>query len=134
MSDHLERRAFPLDLVDLELRANDDGPRLIAWYPALFDTLSEDLGGFRERIGRRAFDLRADHFEVDRAWGQAPRQEADRRESRKGQKGEDLYDEKLWGNPQSVAPCFQLRENRSFTEWAERRYTSDTLTNHNITD
>ena len=56
------------------------------------------------------------------------------RENRKGQKGEDLYDEKLWGNPQSVAPCFQLRENRSFTESAESRYTPDTLINHHIPD
>lgn len=33
----------------------EDGQRRLSWYPALFDSLSEDLGGFRERIGRRAF-------------------------------------------------------------------------------
>lgn len=51
----LEHRSFPLDQVAVELRQDDDSPRTISWYPALFDTLSEDLGGFRERIGRRAF-------------------------------------------------------------------------------
>jgi HK97 family phage prohead protease len=56
MSGQIEQRSFPLDLAAIELRQdNDDGPRRVAWYPALFDTLSEDLGGFRERIGRRAF-------------------------------------------------------------------------------
>lgn len=55
MPGQLEQRSYPLDQVAVELRAEGDGPRSIAWYPALFDTLSEDLGGFRERIGRRAF-------------------------------------------------------------------------------
>ncbi len=27
----------------------------LEWYPAVFDSLSEDLGGFREKINRRAF-------------------------------------------------------------------------------
>lgn len=51
----LERRSFPVDLAAIELRQDGDGPRLVSWYPALFDSLSEDLGGFKERIGRRAF-------------------------------------------------------------------------------
>ena len=49
----IERRALPLDLI--ELRQDGDSPRSVSWYPALFDTLSVDLGGFRERISRRAF-------------------------------------------------------------------------------
>ncbi len=48
----IERRAFPVQ----ELRVSRaDGGATVDWYPALFDVLSEDLGGFRERIGRRAF-------------------------------------------------------------------------------
>lgn len=47
----LERRTLPV-----ELRADTtDGVTRISWYPAVFDSLSEDLGGFRERVGRRAF-------------------------------------------------------------------------------
>ena len=51
----VECRSLPTDLAGIEFRQEGDGPRSIAWYPALFDQLSEDLGGFRERIGRRAF-------------------------------------------------------------------------------
>ncbi len=50
-----EIRSLPIDQAALELRQEGDGPKTITWYAALFDTLSEDLGGFRERIGRRAF-------------------------------------------------------------------------------
>lgn len=39
-----------------EIRVSgEDGDREITWYAAKFDTLSEDLGNFRERISRRAF-------------------------------------------------------------------------------
>lgn len=53
----LETRSLPLDQIAVEVRQDDgeEGPKAISWYPALFDTLSEDLGGFKERIGRRAF-------------------------------------------------------------------------------
>lgn len=49
---HVERRYMPLQ----ELRVAEDGDkRTVSWYPAMFDSLSEDLGGFREKIARRAF-------------------------------------------------------------------------------
>lgn len=51
----IERRTIPIDLTAIEVREESINPRSVSWYPALFDTLSEDLGGFRERIGRRAF-------------------------------------------------------------------------------
>ena len=35
--------------------ARGDTGATVEWYPAVFDSLSEDLGGFRERINRRAF-------------------------------------------------------------------------------
>lgn len=60
----LERRSYPFDLTAVELREEGDGPRSISWYPALFDQLSEDLGGFRERIGRRAFSKTLEEREV----------------------------------------------------------------------
>ena len=86
------------------------------------------------RFGQRPLDLGPDHFEVDRSLRQPPREEARAGQNREDNEREDLDDEELWGNPQSVTPCLQPRENRSFTESAERRYTSDTLTKHNITD
>ena len=49
---NIERRWFPLQ----ELRVADEGgKKSVTWYPAMFDSLSEDLGGFKEKIGRRAF-------------------------------------------------------------------------------
>ena len=50
----IEQRVYALEEVRVEANA-DTGERRLSWYPAVFDSLSEDLGGFRERIGRRAF-------------------------------------------------------------------------------
>jgi HK97 family phage prohead protease len=44
----IERRSIPL-----ELRAKDDGPK-ISGYSILFNTLSQNLGGFREQIAKDA--------------------------------------------------------------------------------
>ncbi len=45
-----EFRAYPF-----EIRANKDSPELIG-HAALFEVLSEDLGGFREKIRKGAFE------------------------------------------------------------------------------
>ncbi len=48
-----ERRHVTLD--SIELRAADDGKVKLEGHAAVFDRLSEDLGGWRERIQRGAF-------------------------------------------------------------------------------
>lgn len=49
--DTIERRYFPIE----ELRVLDDGKQ-IAWYPAMFNSLSEDMWGMRESIKPSAFN------------------------------------------------------------------------------
>jgi HK97 family phage prohead protease len=51
MSGEIERRALPA----AELTVVTDGPPRIVGHAALFDVLSQDLGGFRERIKPGAF-------------------------------------------------------------------------------
>lgn len=50
-----QERAVTKD-AGIEVRKNDDGSRTIFGYAAVFDSLSEDLGGFREIIRQGAFD------------------------------------------------------------------------------
>lgn len=48
-----ERRAFTLDTMTIEARA--DGGQTLKGHAAVFDSLSENLGGFREKIAPGAF-------------------------------------------------------------------------------
>lgn len=50
MNNDIERRAF-----DAEFRVEGDGAPKIIGYAAKFDTLSEEMWGFREKIARGAF-------------------------------------------------------------------------------
>jgi HK97 family phage prohead protease len=50
-----ERRYFTCPDIELRSADGDDGPHVLVGYAALFDELSEDLGGFRERIAKGAF-------------------------------------------------------------------------------
>jgi len=52
MNKEREVRTFTLD--DIEVRSEDDKPK-IKGHAAVFDRLSEDLGGFREKIASGAF-------------------------------------------------------------------------------
>lgn len=49
----IERRIN--EATHLEVRADEDSPRLVG-YAAVFNSMSEDLGGFRETIAQGAFD------------------------------------------------------------------------------
>lgn len=53
MAESIERRAFSLDEMRIETR--DDGGPVIRGHAAVFNQLSEDLGGFREQIVAGAF-------------------------------------------------------------------------------
>ena len=55
MKDKLETRAIPLDLAEFRMAQLEDGTKVLEGYAAVFDSLSEDLGGFREKIARGAF-------------------------------------------------------------------------------
>lgn len=49
----IERRNFTVDKMKVETR--DDGKRIMRGHAAVFNALSEDLGGFREQIAPGAF-------------------------------------------------------------------------------
>tara|TARA_R100000541_G_scaffold27601_4_gene36893 strand:- start:1599 stop:2177 length:579 start_codon:yes stop_codon:yes gene_type:complete len=50
----LEVRQF--DCKELRSSLNEKGENVVVGYAAVFDQLSEDLGGFKEKINQRAFD------------------------------------------------------------------------------
>ena len=50
---YLEARSFPFEVT--EVRKSEDGVTRIGGYAAVFNKLSEDLGGFREKIKRGFF-------------------------------------------------------------------------------
>ena len=51
---NMERRQFPMTEIRVS-RATDDSAPMLAGHAAVFNTLSEDLGGFREIIAPGAF-------------------------------------------------------------------------------
>lgn len=67
MMDTIERRVMPL--VDLEVRAADaDEPAVIRGYAAVFGQLSDELGGFREKIRPGAFATSLEQDDVRALW------------------------------------------------------------------
>ena len=54
MSKDLEIRQF--DCSELRAERTESGDTIVRGYAAVFDQLSEDLGGFKEKINNRAFD------------------------------------------------------------------------------
>ncbi|MBO8158836.1 MAG: HK97 family phage prohead protease [Thermosyntropha sp.] len=65
----LERRAFP---VKVEIRSDDTGPPRLVGYAAVFNTLSEDLGGFREKIKPGAFANSIKTSDIRALWNHNP--------------------------------------------------------------
>ncbi|SDX45265.1 phage prohead protease, HK97 family [Marininema mesophilum] len=64
----IERRAFPL----LEFRTEGDESPKIRGYAAVFGKLSENLGGFREKIAPGAFDKTLKSADVRALWNHNP--------------------------------------------------------------
>lgn len=61
----IERRHLGPDFSELRAEMDaDSGTRRISWYAAVFDSLSEDLGGWRERISRRAFTKTLEEHDI----------------------------------------------------------------------
>jgi uncharacterized protein len=69
MSETMERRAF--DVRGLEVDSEGARPR-ITGYAAVFDQLSDDLGGFRERIRPGAFAKTIGEADVRALWQHNP--------------------------------------------------------------
>jgi len=66
---NLERRAFP---VKVEIRADDGSPPKLVGYAAVFNTLSEDLGWFREQIKPGAFANSIKSSDIRALWNHNP--------------------------------------------------------------
>lgn len=65
MTRELERRAWP---VEMEVRAKEGESPVINGYAAVFNQLSLDLGGWRERIAPGAFERSLEDNDVRALW------------------------------------------------------------------
>lgn len=66
----IERRVFHLD--SLEVRSEADSPSKIIGYAAVFDSFSEDLGGFKEIIRKGAFQDSLTTDDIRALWNHNP--------------------------------------------------------------
>lgn len=55
MNDKVERRIFSTG-IEVRAASDEDGSAVVRGHAALFETLSDNLGGFREKIAKGAFD------------------------------------------------------------------------------
>lgn len=68
-----ERRAFAVDSLKVETRGEgDEAKPVIRGYAAVFDKMSEDLGGFREKISAGAFVDTIKSADVRALWNHDP--------------------------------------------------------------
>jgi hypothetical protein len=70
MKKELERRAF--EVTGLEIRAEGEGPKKIVGYAAVFDSLSEPMWGFREKIQKGAFAASIPKDDIRALWNHDP--------------------------------------------------------------
>lgn len=69
-----ERRLFPIEIEDVRDSRAGDGQFTIRGHAAVFDQWSLDLGGFREKIAKGAFDdVLSDNPDVWLLWDHDPR-------------------------------------------------------------
>lgn len=74
MRNKIERRVMRgIGPLRVERRANDDGPSMIVGHAAVFDTLSDELWGFREKIAPGAFKRSIKEDDVRALWNHDPR-------------------------------------------------------------
>mgnify|MGYP001305454619 CR=1 FL=1 len=66
----IERRTFPLTEFRMEEKGSD--PPKIVGYAAVFNQLSEDLGGFREKIAPGAFKKTIQEADIRALWNHNP--------------------------------------------------------------
>ena len=67
MMSELERRAWPVKRLEMRASEGESGP-VIEGYAAVFDSLSVDLGGWRERIAPGAFKRTIGESDVRALW------------------------------------------------------------------
>ena len=68
-NQNVERRFFPITDVIIETRDNNGSKsRIMRGYAAKFNTLSDDLGGFRERIAPGAFTRTINEDDIRALW------------------------------------------------------------------
>lgn len=71
MAESIERRAFSLDEMRIETREEDGAP-VIRGHAAVFNQLSEPLGGFREQIAAGAFAEALQSDDIRALWNHNP--------------------------------------------------------------
>jgi hypothetical protein len=69
MADEIERRTLD---IELRVERREDGPAKIVGHAAVFNSLSEDLGGFREQIAPGAFADAVKTDDVRALWNHNP--------------------------------------------------------------
>lgn len=69
MSENIERRVYP---TEIEVRRVGGKPPKLVGYAAVFDSLSDDLGGFREKIAPGTFKKTIKRSDVRALWNHDP--------------------------------------------------------------
>lgn len=64
----MKTRETRIAIIDLRVKAGEGKPTMIAGHAAKFDSLSEDLGGFRERIAPGAFAKTIQSADIRALW------------------------------------------------------------------